>query len=338
MFHPQEGKVHPKIITIIQISKIVKKKLKKNKILLKKLFKAIIIILFIILRKTNNINITNNTLTKSKTKIALCTIAKKENRYIKYFVSFYKKIGYNHIYFFDNNEIGDETLGDLQIIKDGIKEGFISVIKYIERNNSHVTRSYYECYERYNLEYDWISFFDIDEYLILKPKEASIQEFLDHPRYKRCDNVKFNWKVFTDNEQLDFEDRPFIERFPIETTYKFENRHVKCTVRGGLDYKNYIKSYSPHSIWNNIKACSSSGKKTNGDYKVWPPDFEFASLNHYVTKSVREFYTKKFKTKIDVDIIPKSIKEALFNYFFKINKKTKEKVNIFNQIFHTNFQ
>lgn len=53
---------------------------------------------------------------------------------------------------------------------------------------------------------------------------------------------------------------------------------------------------------------------------------------------MREFFTKKYKTKVNVDIIPQSIKDYLFNYFFKVNKKTKEKVDIFNQIYHTNYQ
>lgn len=268
----------------------------------------------------------------------MCTIAKKENRYIKYFVQFYKNLGFNHIYFFDNNEPGDESIEDLQIVKDGIKEGFITIINYKEKIPNVVTQSYYDCYERYNLKYDWIAFLDIDEFLILKPNGTSIQEFLENPRLNDCDNVKFNWRVFTDNDQLDFEDRHPMERFPIETTYKFENRHVKSIVRGRLNYTSYIKNYSPHSIWQNIKACSSSGIKTNGDYFLWPPDLQFASLNHYVTKSVREFFYKKYKTPVDVESISSSTKDYLFNYFFNVNKKTKEKVDIFNQIYHTNYK
>ncbi len=161
---------------------------------------------------------------------------------------------------------------------------------------------------------------------------------MENPRLNDCDNVKFNWRVFTDNDQLDFEDRHPMERFPIETTYKFENRHVKSIVRGRLNYTSYIKNYSPHSIWQNIKACSSSGIKTNGDYFLWPPDLQFASLNHYVTKSVREFFYKKYKTPVDVESISSSTKDYLFNYFFNVNKKTKEKVDIFNQIYHTNYK
>lgn len=309
----------------IKISQKLKQKIYNAKII--KIITIFFLLIFFLLIKDKN-----------KTRVALCTIAKKENRYIKYFVEFYKKLGYNHIYFYDNNEQGDESIDDVPIVKKGIKEGFISIINYKEKIPNVVTESYYDCYERYNLEYDWISFFDVDEYLILMPNVSTIQEFLENPRFNNCDNVKINWRVFTDNNQLDFEDRPLMERFPLETNYTYENRHVKSTVRGRLDYRNYTKNYSPHSIWNNIKACTSSGKITNGEYFFFPPDFKFASLNHYVTKSVREFFYKKYKTKVDVNTIPNSTKDYLFNYFFLVNKKTKEKVNIFNQIYHTNYE
>ena len=91
----------------------------------------------------------------------MCTIAKKENRYIKYFVEFYKKLNYDHIYFYDNNAIGDESIGDHKIIKDGIKEGFIPIIIYRKNITQIVTESYYDCYEKY------ILYFFI-YYLILK--------------------------------------------------------------------------------------------------------------------------------------------------------------------------
>lgn len=80
----------------------------------------LLITLFIIsIRKIININTNANSNSKTKAKVALCVVAKKENRYIKYFVEFYEKFGYNHIYFYDNNEIGDGAIDDLEIVKDG---------------------------------------------------------------------------------------------------------------------------------------------------------------------------------------------------------------------------
>ena len=61
-------------------------------------------------------------------KVAMCAVAKKENRYIKYFVQHYKDLGYNHLYLYDNNLSGRESLEDDEIVKNGVKEGFITII------------------------------------------------------------------------------------------------------------------------------------------------------------------------------------------------------------------
>ena len=85
----------------------------------------------------------------SKTKVAMCVVAKRENRYLKYFIEFYFKLGYNHIYFYDHNEIGDEAITDLDIVKEGIKNGCISVIDYKIRKADYQASSYYDCYDKY---------------------------------------------------------------------------------------------------------------------------------------------------------------------------------------------
>ena len=247
-------------------------------------------------------------------------------------------MGYNHFYLYDRNDIGDEKLTDVQAVKDGIKEGFITVIPFHDPASAFAAHSYYDCYENYSSLYDWLSFFDVDEYLVLEPRNSSIQDFLDNPRYNNCENIKFNWRVFTDNEKLDYEDKSLIERFPVESDYKYERKHIKSTIRGKLDYNKFKRNESPHSVYDNIKACTCSGKETNTEYYTWPADLEYASLNHYVTKTVREFFEKRYRERGDPDKMDSAYKSYGFYYFFRINKKTKEKVDIYNQLFHTNYQ
>ena len=300
-----------------------------------KLFKffVLIFIFFIIFNKIRKIKkYKRNQVIKKETKVALCARAKKENRYIKYYIEHYKKIGYNHLFFGDNNEIDGESLLDVKEIQDGIKEGFITVIN--RRGIKDKDQEwYYICYNNLSLEYDWISFFDFDEYLMLKPNGTMIQEFLEHPRFNCCEHIKINWRVYTDNDQLDFEDKNPMERFPIETKYTNENKHIKSIIRGGLNYSNMGKNYSPHSVFSNLKACTSSGKTVIGKlYYNYPPDIENAVINHYVTKSVREFAIKKCRSLGAVDVLDNDTKKFLFDYFFKINNKNQQKVDIFKII------
>jgi len=44
---------------------------------------------------------------KRSLKVCLCTIGKKENLYASEFVELYKKIGYDKIFIYDNNDIED---------------------------------------------------------------------------------------------------------------------------------------------------------------------------------------------------------------------------------------
>lgn len=85
--------------------------------------------------KSKNYRLKHKSDYKSNTKVAMCTIAKKENRYIKYFVEFYKKLNYDHIYFYDNNDPGDEAIDNLPIVKEEIKNGYITVFKYRPKKN-----------------------------------------------------------------------------------------------------------------------------------------------------------------------------------------------------------
>ena len=77
------------------------------------------------------------------------------------------------------------------------------------------------------------------------------------------------------------------------------------------------KTYSPHSMYNNLISCSESGKRIEGKlYYNYPPEMKNAVLNHYVTKSIREFAIKKCRTLGDVESLSKWMKVYLFDYFF----------------------
>ena len=89
-------------------------------------------------------------------------------------------MGYNHIYLYDNNDINEERFDD--IIKDEINKGFVSLIDYRGVRGSNVNpqiTAYKDCYEKNNKKYDWLSFYDIDEYLQLIPSHLKIQIFLN---------------------------------------------------------------------------------------------------------------------------------------------------------------
>ena len=112
-------------------------------------------------------------------KACLCVIGKNENLYVKEFVTYYKNLGYNHIYIYDNNDVNGERFED--VLDDEIKSNFVTIKHYRGKNALHIQRgpqcmAFRHCYDSHRREYDWLSFFDFDEFLEVRPKARSIQD------------------------------------------------------------------------------------------------------------------------------------------------------------------
>ena len=267
---------------------------------------------------------------KNKLKVCLCSIGKKENLYIKEFIDHYRNIGYNKIYLFDNNDINDERYE--KVIQNEINQGFVSIINYRGYKSSQ-HRSYRECYEKNNLKYDWLSFFDIDEFLEFRKPNLKIQEFLASHKFKKCQNIKINWIYYYNvNNSLYYENKPLQIRIREKIRI---SRVIKSTVRGKLPINYWSKMRDPHSSLNKFVSCSSSGKII--DYKSSlndPPDVKFAYLKHYHYKSFEEYCYKLKRGK--ADSYNKNLKKKL-KKFYKQNKYNKKKLKIMKKIFNFNF-
>ena len=199
--------------------------------------------------------------------------------------------------------------------------------------------AYYDCYEKHNKEYDWLSFFDLDEYLVLKPKGMKIQTLLKNKRYKLCPIVKISWILYSDNNQLYYENKSLLERFPIPTKYRGDNSGVKSIMRGNIPYYKFNKSYNPHYLYYKVKSCSTTGKFIKGTYYTLHPTYEHAILNHYNTKTIAEYINKMRRGPALSSIhLHRGYLKYYFNRFFAINNKTEEKVKIFNNVFNTSFE
>ena len=284
---------------------------------------TIIIILILILIFLSELKFANI----SSTKVGLCVCIKEENLYIKEFIEHYKNLGYNHIFIYDNNDIDGEKLED--IIQKEIDEGFISIKNYRGNRNQPQFKAYVNCYKKNNKNYDWLSFFDVDEFLEIKPKGIKIQEFLDNKRYNNCENIKINWLLYSDDEKLYYENKPVQERFKTALFNHSLNSYAKLIVRGNLSTNFWKGAIEPHFGVQNYNCCSLSGKEYHKAPKTKIPyDYEYGYLKHYRTKTVEEYIKKIKKGRVN----NKRIKNKdMIQLFFENNKKTKEKIDIFKK-------
>ena len=246
-----------------------------------------------------------------------------------------KKIGYDKIFIYDNNDIGDERFEN--ILNKHISSNFVQIINYRGyrgKRQSPQSDAFIDCYEKNKNNYDWLSFFDFDEFLEIN-KNKNIKEYLNNKIFKKC-AIKINWLMFLDNDLLYYENIPLQKRFTTPLYHDNANIIIKSTVRGNLKFNYWRSMNNPHSSSNYLTACNSMGNITNPTtFYSSPFNHEYSYLKHYPTKTIQEYCNKMKKGRADLLIkIDNKTLENYFNYFFERNKKTKKKIEYFKNSFN----
>ena len=138
----------------------------------------------------------------------------------------------------------------------------------------------------------------MDEFLELNEKYKTIQNFLNDKRFEKCQNIKINWLMFENSNNLYYINKPLRKRF--NNSNASENFHIKSTVRGNLPSNYWENMNNPHTSQLNITSCSTSGKIIQSDSPFNnPPDYSNAKLIHYHYKSFEEYCLKIKRGKAD---------------------------------------
>ena len=242
-------------------------------------------------------------------KIALVAIGRQENKYAREWVEHHLRVGFHHIFIADNNHDGEEHFEE--VLDDYIAYGFVTILNY--RNKvAYQRKAYEEIYAKYQADYDWMAFFDFDEFLDIR--RGTLQELLSVSPFMPA--VRINWECYGDNGLVKYDDRPCWERFskplphPLHVQYKrhAENDHVKSIVRGGLG--NICFKHNPHVIGD----MSPFREYDSNDRTV---------LRHYITKTAEEWMWRSKRGSGARTLA--MWRETYAGRFFKYNERTKEK-------------
>ena len=210
-----------------------------------KIFILIILIIFISLTHIYK---------KINLKVALCTMGKKENLYIKEFVDYYLNLGIDHIFIYDNNDPNSEKISDV------INKSYKNKVTIFENIADKITSqpiAFTNCYKENKYNYDWVFMIDIDEYLILK--NDSLKNYLSNEIFKNCDFIKIHWVVATDNNILHYDKRPLLKRFKGPF---LNDTHIKTFLRGNIEQLKY-DIHSPIESPIRNRTCDNAGNKYN---------------------------------------------------------------------------
>jgi len=259
-------------------------------------------------------------------KVCICTVGKEENRYIQEFVEHYKNYGVDKIYLYDNNDINGEKFEN--VLSKYVDNKFVEIINWRGvKEKSTYYRIMDSCYQTYHNYYDWLIFYEIDEFIYLK-KYGNIKSFLVRNKFIKCESIQLNWVHMSDNNKLFYENISLNERFPkvgknIVKSKKNKICYVKSIIRGGL--KN-ISIKNNHLLNKKLKACNGFGKKSQlKKIRSLNPDYKFNYILHYYSKSVQEFVEKIHRGDLLRGNKKKVINWAIEKFFY-INEITQEKI------------
>ena len=261
------------------------------------------------------------------------SMGKLENKYVKELINYYKEIGVDKFYLADNNDNNSyEKLSDL--LKNNILDGLLDIID-VRGIKKDQTQLFGEVYEKHKSECKWMSFFDFDEYLSFKQTNISIQNYFSKSNFEKCNVILINWIIYNDNDIVKYDNRSLNERFSNQLYNSESNKFVKSIIKGNLNLNPWVYDQTSHRPKHQLRTCDSNGNrvKTFNDVVI-PPIIEKVYLKHFATKTIEE-YIEKIKRGHPSQTI---LLNKWIDNFFKLNKVTKEKIALIENLFNLTFE
>ena len=252
-------------------------------------------------------------------KLAICTMARNENLYIKEYIDYYLNLGFDHIYIFDDNEPNKENI--IKFLDDHYND-YVTIYDYKSKIKNQ-KQAFTFCYEKNKNKYDWIFMNDIDEFLVIK--NDKLKNYLSKGIFKKCDFIKFHWVLSNDNNLLYYDNRSLFERF--KPPYKLDT-HIKTIVRGNINdikFDIHTPFYSPYR---NV-SCNNKGiiykNKEILFQDVFDINIEKAYIIHFKYKSTEE-YINKYKRGYHWRINDTNFMKMRIKEYFEDNQVTLKKI------------
>ena len=146
----------------------------------------------------HNRNDIENTLIKTDCKSLICCIANDDiNEWVRYYIH----LGFDHVLIYQNNWRAtiDEDL-----------KNRVTLLEWDTNDKFAQSKAYNDCISKFANKYDWIAFFDQDEFLVIKTNE-SLNDWLSY--YEMYDSIGVMWKYFGDSNITEVNDNKSIARF-----------------------------------------------------------------------------------------------------------------------------
>ena len=241
-------------------------------------------------------------------------IAKNEQTYINQWVKHYLKLGFDHIYLYDNDDKDTPYIGRYIDSRYARQITIVNIRGWKQPYLQHVI--YNSCYQAHRFHYDWFLFVDIDEFLV---GIDNVKDFLSQPKFHSYRQIRIKWNLFGDDGVIERDTNIQMKDFfkKVIADNRLSNQS-KSFIRG----RQYIRIASCHYV-KDIKSCLPSGKECGFDFTLDNYEDETIFINHYMTKTLSEL----IKQKLNRGDAVWNKRTINFDYFFQINEKTQEKLD-----------
>ena len=268
----------------------------------------------------------DNDFMRNLMRVAVSAIMKNNYKYIQEWINHYLSIGFDTVIIYDNNDVSDNRRIS------PIPYGRVIVHDYRSKYSAQLD-AINNCYKQYSKSFDYIAFFDSDEYLILN-KWRNVHDMLNE--FKGADIVSVGW--------INYDDMGIIKRDESIPVNKFFTRPSKIG-NTHHHYKNFIKTginniyIHQHSIESRGKSLSNIVRVDLNHMRIDPEEylvqylemnpFKNAFIKHVMTKTLIEYINEKAFNGKPTGVNDKTTGKS-FGYFFDINERTPEKERIVN--------
>jgi hypothetical protein len=275
--------------------------------------------------------------------IGICVISKNEDKFLDEWIIYHKNIGIDKIYFYDNNDKGNEK--QKYVVS---KYDFITYVDFRGRINRQKQWAYKHFFKTFYKECTHVIFLDVDEFLCIGEKN-SLKPLLN--KVEDYDVLYLKRQKYGDNDIM-YDNSHIVLNEYLDNKYIENDVVKKCIINTRVEKLKWIDKYN--------RVVENSHYIPHGVENLKSYDFNFNDMyiQHFYTKSFTHFieklrdnypeeniYCKGLINKIEyklkdyfklhpiddmkLKIINKTFPELLFTKDFLLNKDEKiEKTNI----------
>lgn len=247
---------------------------------------------------------------EKKYKVSICAIFKNEAPYLKEWLEFNHLVGVEHFYMYNNNS-EDEYW---RVLAPFVEKGWVTLTEW--PYDQKQMECYKDCIKNYASETKWMGFIDIDEFIIPKSTD-NIYEYLQ-PFEKNRGSINIYWRLYGSSGRID-RDMTGLVTEDFTVCWPKYCDIGKCFYNTAFDFnpESNRNGCLHHSFWANYKGkdippVNIFGHVCVGNRNVSDTDVFPIQINHYFTKSYKEYAMKR--TKGDVYFKDNPHDEA---YFYK---------------------